>query len=177
MPKTYNTIPTVSTGDVYTATAHNAIGTTINSMRVPPSCMLQVTADATVTNNFTASWNTTPVVDTDGMFSAGTPTRMTVQTAGLYLVSAQISLGAATAISLPYIYIGKSDPFGYASMIGTNDGTTTRLSITTVMNMAAGEMIQVAAGWASATGAVTLQGTTDGGRRARFQAVWLGQVS
>jgi hypothetical protein len=39
--KTYNSIPSVATGDVYTAAAHNNIVTNVNNYRVPPACIVQ----------------------------------------------------------------------------------------------------------------------------------------
>ena len=93
MAKTYNTISSVSTGDVYTATQHNSIVTNVNNYRVPP--MARITKNGT-TRPYTSATaiafdnGTTNGYDTDGMYSAGANTRLTVQTAGVYLVVACI---------------------------------------------------------------------------------------
>ena len=40
MAKDYNTFSDVSTGDVYTAAAHNLLLENVENYRVPPSCLL-----------------------------------------------------------------------------------------------------------------------------------------
>ena len=85
MAKTYNSIPTVSTGDVYTATAHNNIVTNVNNYRVPPMCKAYSTANTTLTN---AQWTKIPVAsklfDTDTMHDSGNG-RLVIKTAGVYV--------------------------------------------------------------------------------------------
>jgi hypothetical protein len=168
----------VSTGDVLTATAQNNLLTTLNSHTVPPAAMLQLTADTTVTNNQDISWNTTVVYDTDGLFAAGSPTRLTCQTTGIYLVTFGIGLSAATALAGPYAYIGKTGSLNYASAIFGIDGATARMQISTVMSMTAStDYITAGIGWSSATGAVTAFGTTADARRGRLTATFLGKTA
>jgi hypothetical protein len=87
MPKTYTTIPSVVAGETYGATAHNNIATTINNHTVPPMAQATRTAVQSIANNTTSFVSfTTESFDTDGMFTA-TDTKITVQTAGVYLVT------------------------------------------------------------------------------------------
>ena len=103
MPKTINTnLPSVSTGDVLTATAYNNAITSLNSTTVPPMCRarrsaaLSLATGTIVAINFDAE-----DFDTDGMF---TPTAnfITIQTAGVYDLSATVSLNA-TATGQRYV--------------------------------------------------------------------------
>ena len=95
MAKTYTTVPSVNTGDVYTAANYNAYtATNISNLIVPPMCQMVITAsqalgtsgaDATLTSSSFA-------IDTDSM--SGTPNRITIATAGVYLVSYSIQFTA-----------------------------------------------------------------------------------
>lgn len=177
MPKTYNTFTNVSTGDVLTATNFNNVLTNIGNYRVPPMAMLQLTSDTTVTNNSDISWSTTPVYDTDGMFAAGSPTRLTCQTTGVYLVTFHVGLQAATSLSAPYAYIGRTGSLNYASATFAVGGTASSIAISTVMTLTATTDYITAGVGFTATGAVTAFGTTNDSRRGRLTATWLGQVS
>ena len=95
MAKTYTTVPSVNTGDVYTAANYNAYtAMNISNLIVPPMCQMVITAsqalatsgaDATLTSSSFA-------IDTDSM--SGTTNRITIATAGVYLVSYSIQFGA-----------------------------------------------------------------------------------
>jgi len=169
MPKTYNTIPTVSTGDVYTATAHNAIGTTINSMRVPPMCSVYFGTNTTYTQDTDISWTAQDFTNTDGMWTSGG--NITIQTAGLYLVTftgratATVSAGARAVLNIA------DSP----SVHGPEQSTTDfRWSISLVRSFAASNTISARLQW-SGSGTVTLQGSAS--LRPTLTATWLGQVS
>ncbi len=169
MPKTYNTIPTVSTGDVYTATAHNAIGTTINSMRVPPMCSVYFGTNTTYTQDTDISWTAQDFTNTDGMWTSGG--NITIQTAGLYLVTftgratATVSAGARAVLNIA------DSP----SVHGPEQATTDfRWSISLVRSFAASNTISARLQW-SGSGTVTLQGSAS--LRPTLTATWLGQVS
>lgn len=97
MAKDYNTFTDVSTGDVYTAAAHNLILENVENYRVPP--MVRVQRDGTnqsVTpgaSGFVAWNNASAAFDTDSMWSSGANTRITVNTAGVYLVTWTLTTG------------------------------------------------------------------------------------
>lgn len=104
MAKTYTSVPTVSTGDVYTAAAHNVVAQNINNMRVPPICRVSRVASLSVNNAADTDITfDTEDIDTDGMFTASSTT-ITVQTAGIYLCTANVQWAANnTGIRLLYI--------------------------------------------------------------------------
>lgn len=96
MAKTYNTIPTVNTGDVYQAASHNNIVTNVNNYRVPPMCMIYKTAAQSIANNTGTiiSWDA-EYLDTDSMWSSGATISCT--TAGIYLTTVAVQWQTNTA--------------------------------------------------------------------------------
>lgn len=110
MAKTYNSIPSVATGDVYTAAAHNAIATNVNNYRVPP--IVRVTrATQTISNSswtFIDTW--VEAIDTDGMWTSAN-NYVEVQTAGVYLVTYGGDFAAnSTNDRLGYIALNDATP-------------------------------------------------------------------
>ena len=98
MAKTFTSnLPSVSTGDVLTATAQNNLLTTLNSHTVPPMCRVYNSATLTpYTTNTAITWNSESY-DTDAMHDTGSNTsRITFQTAGVYLCTATIRVDATT---------------------------------------------------------------------------------
>lgn len=86
MAKTYNTFTNVSTGDVLSATTFNNVLTNIANYRVPPSCEVRLSGNVSpYTTGAAISWAATEH-DTDSMWSAGDPTKITTSTIGLYHV-------------------------------------------------------------------------------------------
>jgi len=94
MPKTYNTIPSVATGDVLTATAWNNQATNVNNYRVPPAVRVKLTASKTITSDVGISWDAEDY-DTDAMWTSGAT--VTINTAGIYLftLKGRVTLSAA----------------------------------------------------------------------------------
>ena len=98
MAKDYNTFSDVSTGDVYTAAAHNLILENVNNYRVPPMCRVYRSSDLTSYSSGTAiTWNAEDY-DTDGMFTASS-TDITINTAGIYLVVLNIYWTASATVA------------------------------------------------------------------------------
>ena len=141
---TYNGSAWVQTNS--TSTTSGVTG--VSNLIVPPACQIVRTTNQTgYTNNSDITFQSAPY-DTDGMFSAGSPTKITINTAGLYIISLFGSLNATATLSLitpiaflnntyninysvcpvfnsPYAYWGMS--FVYAFSAG--DYVTHRLSI------------------------------------------------
>ena len=97
MAKTYNSIPTVSTGDVYTATAHNNIVTNVNNYRVPCACSVYSTATQSIPQASTAVVAyANEFFDTDAMHDNATNnSRITITTAGIYIITATAQFAGA----------------------------------------------------------------------------------
>lgn len=183
MAKTYNTISSVSTGDVYTATQHNSIVTNVNNYRVPPMC--RITKSGT-TRPFSSSTSaiamdngTTNGYDTDGMYSAAANTRITIKTAGIYVVtaSAYTAWEAGTwttgtfALQKSGVTIASDESYGSQAAIAYR---TYRIAWTGAL--AVDEYLTVYHTFAGAStmnlyGDSTFVGTT------HIAATWVGQVS
>ena len=98
MPKTINTnLPSVSTGDVLTATAYNNAITSLNSTTVPPMCKVKRSGDLSYTSSAAIAWNDEDY-DTDAMHDNATNnTRITFATSGIYRVTVSIMLAYTTS--------------------------------------------------------------------------------
>ena len=99
MAKDYNTFTDVSTGDVYTAAAHNLILENVENYRVPPMCRVKQTSGASIgdASNTILAFNAEDF-DTDGMHDNATNnSRITINTAGVYLVIASVRYTAGVS--------------------------------------------------------------------------------
>ena len=177
MPKTYNTISTVSTGDVYTATAHNAIATNVNNYRVPPSCIVYRSSDLTSYSQGTAiTWNA-EAIDTDGMWSSGTD--VTIQTAGLYLLTLKGQVqGSATITAMGWRIAINGTQAVQSYTTSVNSGILTQNAVCLIASLAATNTVSanVTIGGGSAYivkggASVNSEGVTS------LSVAWLGQVS
>lgn len=148
MPKTYGTVTTFTAGSVLTAAQLNVASTAINNLVVPPACRVTRTTAQTIT---TSTWSfisfTSMTFDTDGM-TAVTDTKVTVQTAGLYLISAYCDFGA-TATGNRYVRIEKnaatsSNGTGLAQ--NTTAGIATNAlgqTVTTIASLSASDTVHL----------------------------------
>jgi hypothetical protein len=171
--KTYNSIPSVATGDVYTATAHNNIVTNVNNYRVPPACRVRIGSNVTSYLSQTNITWTAEDYDTDDMWASGTT--VTVNTAGLYLLTFTGAAEAGTSWSLvqPRIKVGGTN---IASAMGAAFGTFTGWSLSVVVSLAATNAITADLNCAG-SGSFTLSGAASPNAACTLSAVWLGQVS
>jgi hypothetical protein len=164
VPKTYNTIPSVSTGDVYTATSHNAIATNVNNYRVPPSVKVTKNANQNVSGVTTVTWNTQDH-DTDDMWTSGGT--ITAQTTGIYLWSAYVRVTAATAPTSLFV----NGPGGYRTSVPVS--LDMRLTVSGIWVATAAQTAGIDI---EPTGGTTL--VIDGTAAASFIVMsWIGQVS
>jgi len=99
MAKTYNTFTDVATGDVYTAAAHNDVLENVENYRLPPMCRVKQTTGQVVYDaaNATLAFDAEDF-DTDGMHDNATDnSRITIKTAGVYLVIASVRYTAGVS--------------------------------------------------------------------------------
>ena len=179
MPKTYNTIPTVSTGDVYTATAHNNIVTNVNNTRVPPAVRLTGSANLTGYGSGNVITYNTETYDTDDMHSTSTNTsRITFQTAGVYLVVFSVRAtwagtmtNQSAEIWLNGTITSGNEVYGISTTIGGS-----YLSVSAIVNAAGGgtEYCDSVYRFGGATGVAIVMSASSA---THFSATWLGQVS
>jgi hypothetical protein len=191
MPKTYNTIPTVSTGDVYTATAHNNIVTNVNNYRVAPIARVLLTSDVSIANgNWTSfagftSTNASEDIDTDGMVSlSGTASGITIQTAGVYTVSCTVIFASNATANRGLRIVRDAGGAGtYTSLAGAvlngsaNNGNWVQ-SASGMASLAANDVVRLSV-YQNSGGALNLLAVDSNAQFAQTQlaVAWLGQVS
>lgn len=185
MAKTYNTISTVATGDVYTATAHNNIVTNVNNYRVPPMCTVVRTSNQTgYTSQAAISWSSA-ILDTespsDPMWAAGSPTVVTVRTAGMYLVTynARVTATATTTFTgLMLLKNGASIGQLYVPAFSPSVAPEMRGTMSLLVSASVGDTFGAAATIIGGS-AYVISGTatTDNESQTRLTVAWIGQVS
>jgi hypothetical protein len=180
MAKTYNTLGTVAPGDVLRANsgtaAYNGVITNVNNYRVPPMVRAVRTSDAAFTSGNAITFQSVSSgdtgFDTDGMWSAGEPTRITFQTAGVYRVTfGWFVTGTSLTTNQSYIRLGGTTLLaGFEAAVASNGGHSGNVSV--VFNFAASNFVE---------GVVTQTGTSLQQRsstvRSFLSATWLGQSS
>jgi hypothetical protein len=175
--KTYPTIGPFTAGDILTAATMTDVQTNLTNQRVPPSCRVRKTGSQVFTNPTTISFDTdagSGAHDTDGMWDAGSPTVITIQTTGLYLVTCAISAGSATANAITTLQMSLNTSAGGSFVsfgANGNTGTGACASASGVTSLTAGDTVSVLCYFnGSGTGLTIGGGTT-------MSATWVGQVS
>ena len=174
MAKTYTAAGTVAAGDVYTAAAHNIIATDVNNFIVPPACKVVRTTDTAYTSIAAIPFQSVAAgdkgFDTDSMWSAGDPTKITLNTAGIYSIVFQWFLsGTSLANCLSFVSINGT---AIAEFDYTPPTTTQAIGIVTATyNAAAGEYLQ---GKIQYTGTASIKGTA---LPSYLSATWIGRTA
>ncbi len=179
MPKTYNTIPTTTTGSVYTAAAHNNIVTNVNNYRVPPMVQVRRTTALTgYTSDAAITWES-EAFDTDDMWaSSPNPNRVTINTAGMYLVTFSGKVDATATLTLAHANMSVNGNLVTGQFGSVLSAITSRFTVSTLLNLAVSDYITCAVGLVGGSayiinGSATAQDST----QTRCTVTWLGQVS
>jgi hypothetical protein len=181
MPKTYTAAGTVVAGEVYTAAAHNIIATDVNNFIVPPLCRVRRATTQSISNS-TDTFVTFPIedIDTDGMFTATSDT-ITIQTAGVYQVSASILFAANnTGARIMNIYKNPTSVSDFAAVFAsqwTNATQTysTVMSASGIASFTAGQTLKIAV-FQTSGGPLNI-GDTGFTSVTQLSAAWVGQTS
>jgi hypothetical protein len=182
MAKTYNTISTFTSGQVLTAAQMNEIGTNSNNYRVPPSCQVRRTTNQTgYASDAVITWESA-AFDTEGvadpMWQASpNPTRVTIKTAGLYLVSfiGEITSSAGLTLSNPNVRLNGTTVVSACFLNGLS--TVSAFTTASTLNLAANDYLEGRVG-ASGGGSYAITGSaTTNTQQTRLTVTWLGQVS
>ncbi len=177
MAKTYNTISTFTSGQVLTAAQMNEIGTNSNGFRVPTICSVYRNAALSQTSSGnwqSIAWDTEHFTQTDsGMWSSGTnPSRITLTTAGVYLVtgSTQPSTGATGIRALAVYKDGAAEAYG--DMTDAN-ATVNYCNVSALVRSTGTNYVELFQ-FQNSGGNISY---TVGAATMRFSATWLGQAS
>jgi hypothetical protein len=180
MPKTYTAAGSAVAGNVYTAAAHNVIVTDVNNFIVPPMCKLSSSA-ATSTTNATDTIIAlgTSDFDTDSMGTTGASARITINTAGVYLVSYSVTWGTSASGSrwATVSKNGVGSPVGgtgngWTGTVPSSTSTTNNLS-SFLLSLAASDYLQL---YVHQTSGGSLNAGTIGAG-SFLSAIWIGRTS
>jgi hypothetical protein len=175
MPKTYTAAGTVSAGDVYTAAAHNIIVTDVNNLIVPAAVFTQKIANQSLANGAdTALTFPAATYDTDGMYSGSATDRITIQTAGIYQISATVNF-TSSAVGERIVYISGGGSRLFMSRVSANASGSTTICVSGSSSLAAAAVVQVFA-FQSSGGALNVIGTSVF-EPTNLSAVWVGRTA
>ena len=174
MAKTYTSVPTVSTLATYPSATYNTYtAQNINNLIVPPMCRLEKSAGASITNGSVFTWNVESF-DTDDMHSTSSNTgRITINTAGVYLVTFTYLINFSGTVTKEQPQIAKSgSAYQYGMKYGsavTNAGNTFQTVVACGVNDYLEALINFTGG-----SSFTVDGNT---ASTSFSAVWVGRTS
>lgn len=187
MAKTYGTVTTFTAGSVLTAAQMNVAGGAVNNLVVPAAARVTRTTTQSVANSTLAALNfNSTVFDTDSMVGA-TTTYVTVNTPGLYIVTAEVGWGAVIAggrgifLSVNPTLSGSGDSttitastrIGSTFLTGVGSTTTqTSISVSSVYNFSAGDRLAV--GLLQVSGGTLSTDNADG---THLALTWIGRTS
>lgn len=182
MAKTYTTVPSVSTGDIYEASAYNTYtATNISNLIVPPMCKLTASTTQSVANSLdTLATLGTSEFDTDGMGTTGSSAKITINTAGMYLVAYSMTFASSAGGTGRFATITKN---GVGSTVGGTGygwnwrppagGVTGVVAGTVMLTLSASDYLSLMV-WQDSGGALNISSLT---AQSWLSAVWVGRTS
>lgn len=175
MPKTYTSVPSVSTGDVYQAATYNTYtAQNLNNLIVPPMVKATRSASTSYTSGNALTWPT-EAYDTDDMHDTSTNTsRLTINTAGVYVLHAAffITFGGTLTFATPTFTKNGSTVF-VTYVNNMNGSVNFRFDISHVESCAVGDYLEVSVGLSGATSPQQSFNAFD----SYFSATWIGRTS
>ena len=177
MAKTYGTVTTFTAGSVLTAAQLNVASTAVNNLVVPAAAKARVTSTKALTAAGAAvSWDaiSAPGYDTDTMWSAGSPTRLTLNTPGIYNIvycSYVLVTTASSTRRTVSIYLNGTS-YGAQTVWDTVTTAGYSMSVSAMINSTTGTDY-VEAFHSFTGGTHTLQADA----RTFFAATWIGRAS
>lgn len=168
MAKTYPNIGTFSPGQVLTAAVMTNIDTNLDNFRVPALCVLNNSSFATTGTATKVTFGSSAEIDTeapsDPMFSSGSNTRITIRTAGLYLITATVYNGSASATG--YFELMKNNATVGSTTSANNPNYAPSGTINYTASLVATDYVET-----------RVSVTSNQNFAVRMSALWLGQVS
>jgi hypothetical protein len=184
MGKTYAniTVANATAGNAILASDFSTVFTNSNNFRTPPSCGVNNSSNQSIANttNTRLSFSTSALWDTeapsDPMFASGTPSRITIRTAGLYLITSYV-LFDTNGTGTRELIIDKGTSSSITLSIARSAAPIQNLNyanvaVSAVASLAVGDAIQLFVYQASGIALNVLSQTSP-----MFTATWLGQVS
>ncbi len=175
MAKTYTAPTTVSAGDAITASLYNTyVGTNVANLIVPPAVRVYRSSNLTGYTNMAAiTWNAEDY-DTDSMYSTGTT--VTINTAGLYLVTFNGYFSSTGATRILQRVAANGTTF-LGSELTLDGGGGSTFTASTVRNFAATTTITSFAQFVGGSAYVIQGSATDADAQTALSLTWIGRTS
>ena len=178
MAKTYNSLSNVTVGSVLTASDYNEVLENSNNYRVPP--LVQVRRDTNLTS-YTAgtaiAWQSTGIASTDDtMWTAGAATRVTINTAGLYVVNYTGTAGGSATVTLVSAAIMRNGT-SVSNIYMPTVLNSTQFSVTAILSLTATDYVEANNNFSGGSAYFVNGSGTLGVDQSRLTVAWIGQVS
>lgn len=175
MPKTYTSVPSVSTGDVYQASTYNTYtATNVSNLIVPPMVQVRRTTNLTSYSSGTDITWESEAFDTDDMWTSGAS--ITIQTAGLYVVTFTGGFGATATLTRVFAGIVKSGT-SIAEQECQGVSTGGGFSMAVITNCAAAATLTGRVTFTGGSAYVVNGNASETGGQTRMTATWIGRTS
>ncbi len=174
MAKTYVNLSDVTAGSVLTATAYNNHILNTENILVPPAVRVTLASSTRANGDSTVSWTSAATYDTepsgDKMHSTSSnSSRLTIRTAGIYLVNGGGNWGVSATGNLRSVNILRNGSFLSGNGSARNQFDGAQVTTTLVIDCAVGDYFEMQTG--QNTGGNL--GMTD----MFFSATWIGRTS
>jgi len=161
-------------GETVTSTVMNThVRDNLNAIVSPPYAYIRATTATSVGGSGYAniSFNT-EVFDTNGLYTSASPTRLTIATAGLYMLAGGYSLAltAGTLATAHFSVNGGLLPHSGTSVICGATAQNAALSLTCLYRLSVGDYVELA----SYSTRTAVNSLTSSGDMAFMQARWMG---
>ena len=177
MAKTYTAPTTVSAGDAITASLYNTyVGTNVANLIVPPAAAVQRTSNLSSYPSATDITWQSAAYDTDSMWSAGAPTRLTINTTGLYILSVSGLVTASPTINGCSIGIQRNGVNCFYQYTPFTSNAL-RFFYSVVCNLTATDYLTVNAEISGGSGYAIGGGAALSLDNTRLSATWIGRTS
>lgn len=181
----YTPPSTVTSSDVLTAALWNTqVKDNLNALYKPPACLVRRTTQQTPFTSGTAVTWEGAIYDTTGpgspMFSLASPTRVTIQVTGLYLVEAYIIISGTSTITIPTglpIAVNGTTKFAPLIVVSGLLPSSTQ-SVATTFSLAAGDYIEARPS-STTGGTLSINGNATNYHLAqsRLSVTWIGSTT
>jgi len=178
MAKTYGTVTTFTAGSVLTAAQLNVASTAVNNLVVPAMVKVYRSTNlSSYTNQAAISWSASDTTsDNDGMWNASTPTYVTVQTTGLYLIGFVSYVTATATVTRVRGGILKN---GSAVLEMENTGTSTDafINVSGLLYLTSGDQIGARVTFTGGSAYILGGNASETNGQTRLTLSWVGRNS
>jgi len=171
----WTTPRTYTAGETITSTILNThVRDNLNGIVSPPYAYVRATTSTTlVSSGWTEISFNTEVVDTDTMYTSGSPTRLTAKTAGLYVISGGFAIGTLAAnanVQMRFAINGADIPHAGTSVAAGSASYNAMLSTSCMYQFAVNDYLELR----GLPSTASVNTAVASGNRAYLQMRWVG---